>query len=69
MLGGKAVVITGSGNGIGAACARGAAALGARIVVNDVDLRLENYYTYSKNYGYDYATNYGGGYGASKGEE
>jgi len=39
------------------------------IVVNDVDLRLENYYTYSKNYGYDYATNYGGGYGASKGEE
>jgi len=38
-------------------------------VVNDVDLRLENYYTYSKNYGYDYATNYGGGYGASKGEE
>jgi succinoglycan biosynthesis transport protein ExoP len=39
------------------------------IVVNDVDLRLENYYTYSKNYGYDYATNYGGGYGGSKGEE
>jgi len=39
------------------------------IVVNDVDLRLENYYTYSKNYGYDYAANYGGGYGASKGEE
>jgi capsular exopolysaccharide synthesis family protein len=40
------------------------------IVVNDVDLRLENYYTYSRNYGYDYtAKNYGGGYGVSEREE
>lgn len=39
------------------------------IVVNDVDLRLENYYTYSKNYGYDYASNYGAGYGGSNGEK
>ena len=39
------------------------------IVVNDVDLRLENYYTYSKKYGYDYASNYGGGYGVSDREE
>jgi NAD(P)-dependent dehydrogenase (short-subunit alcohol dehydrogenase family) len=37
MLEGKAVVITGSGRGIGAACARGAAAQGALVVVNDVD--------------------------------
>lgn len=37
MLEGKAVVITGSGRGIGAACARGAAAQGASVVVNDVD--------------------------------
>lgn len=33
----KAVVITGAGRGIGAACARSAAAEGAAIVVNDVD--------------------------------
>ena len=33
------------------------------IVVNDVDLRLENYYTYAKGYGYDYNSNYGAGYG------
>ena len=33
----KAVVITGSGRGIGAACAKGAARQGARVVVNDVD--------------------------------
>ena len=39
------------------------------IVVNDVDLRLENYYTYSKNYDYDYANNYGGGYGVREREE
>jgi capsular exopolysaccharide synthesis family protein len=39
------------------------------IVVNDVDLRLENYYTYSKSYGYDYASNYGGGYGVSDNAE
>jgi len=43
---------------------------GARIsgiVLNDVDLRLENYYTYSKRYGYSYGykSNYGAGYGAS----
>jgi NAD(P)-dependent dehydrogenase (short-subunit alcohol dehydrogenase family) len=37
LLEGKAVVITGSGRGIGAACARGAARQGAAIVVNDVD--------------------------------
>jgi NAD(P)-dependent dehydrogenase (short-subunit alcohol dehydrogenase family) len=36
-LDGKAIVITGSGRGIGAACARLAASLGARVVVNDVD--------------------------------
>ena len=33
----KAVVITGSGRGIGAACAKGAARQGAAVVVNDVD--------------------------------
>ena len=33
------------------------------IIVNDVDLRLENYYTYSKRYSYTYKTNYGAGYG------
>jgi NAD(P)-dependent dehydrogenase (short-subunit alcohol dehydrogenase family) len=37
MLDGKAVVITGSGRGIGAACARGAGAQGASVVVNDID--------------------------------
>jgi NAD(P)-dependent dehydrogenase (short-subunit alcohol dehydrogenase family) len=37
MLAGKAIVITGSGRGIGAACARGAAVRGASVVVNDVD--------------------------------
>ena len=35
----KAVVITGAGRGIGAACARGVAARGAAVVVNDVDRR------------------------------
>jgi len=37
MLSGKAVVVTGSGSGIGAACARGIARQGASVVVNDVD--------------------------------
>lgn len=37
MLEGKAVVITGSGRGIGAACAMGAAMQGASVVVNDVE--------------------------------
>ncbi len=40
--------------------------VGARIqgiIVNDVDLRLENYYTYSKRYNYSYSSNYGAGYG------
>lgn len=38
-------------------------------VVNDVSLRLENYYTYSKRYGYGYKSNYGAGYGASDDEK
>jgi capsular exopolysaccharide synthesis family protein len=37
----------------------------AGTVINDVNLRLENYYTYSKRYGYGYKSNYGAGYGAS----
>lgn len=37
MLEGKAVVITGAGRGIGAACARGIGRQGARVVVNDID--------------------------------
>ncbi len=37
MLKGKAVVITGSGSGIGAACARGVARQGTSVVVNDID--------------------------------
>jgi len=37
MLEGKAIVITGSGRGIGAACAKGAARQGASLVVNDID--------------------------------
>jgi NAD(P)-dependent dehydrogenase (short-subunit alcohol dehydrogenase family) len=37
ILDGKAVIITGSGRGIGAACAQGAAARGAAVIVNDVD--------------------------------
>ena len=37
-LDGKAVVITGSGRGIGAACARHAAEHGASVVVNDLNL-------------------------------
>jgi len=37
-------------------------------VVNDVDLRLENYYTYSKRYGYGYKE-YGAGYGVADEEK
>jgi NAD(P)-dependent dehydrogenase (short-subunit alcohol dehydrogenase family) len=37
MLEGKAVVVTGAGRGIGAACAAGIARQGACVVVNDVD--------------------------------
>jgi capsular exopolysaccharide synthesis family protein len=37
----------------------------AGTVINDVNLRLENYYTYSKRYGYGYKSNYGAGYEAS----
>jgi capsular exopolysaccharide synthesis family protein len=33
------------------------------VIVNDVDLRLENYYTYSKRYNYSYNSTYGAGYG------
>lgn len=36
-LAGQAVVITGGGRGMGAAYARAAAALGAKVVVNDID--------------------------------
>jgi polysaccharide biosynthesis transport protein len=32
-------------------------------IINDVDLRLENYYTYSKRYDYGYKSSYGAGYG------
>ncbi|MFT4112078.1 GumC family protein [Silvibacterium sp.] len=35
-------------------------------IVNGVDLRLENYHTYSKGYGYGYKSNYGAGYGVSE---
>ena len=38
-------------------------------VVNDVDLRLENYYTYSKRYDYDYNKGYGAGYGVTDAEK
>jgi NAD(P)-dependent dehydrogenase (short-subunit alcohol dehydrogenase family) len=37
ILEGKAVIITGSGRGIGAACAKGVARQGAAVVVNDID--------------------------------
>ena len=37
LLDGKSVIITGSGRGIGAGCAQGAARQGANVVVNDVD--------------------------------
>ena len=39
------------------------------VIMNDVDLRLEHYYTYSKRYGYSYQSNYGAGYGVSDGEK
>jgi polysaccharide biosynthesis transport protein len=45
---------------------------GARIsgtVVNDVNLKLEHYYTYSRGYRYGYKSNYGTGYGASDGKK
>lgn len=45
---------------------------GARIsglVINDANLRLEHYYTYSRGYNYSYKANYGGGYGAAHGEK
>lgn len=37
VLNGKAVIVTGSGRGIGAGCAKGAAREGAAVVVNDVN--------------------------------
>jgi NAD(P)-dependent dehydrogenase (short-subunit alcohol dehydrogenase family) len=37
LLEGKACVVTGSGRGIGAACAKGLARRGAAVVVNDID--------------------------------
>lgn len=37
LLSGKAVVITGSGHGIGAACAKGIARRGGAVVINDID--------------------------------
>jgi NAD(P)-dependent dehydrogenase (short-subunit alcohol dehydrogenase family) len=39
VLNGKAIVITGSGQGIGGACAKGAARQGAAVVVNDIVAR------------------------------
>jgi capsular exopolysaccharide synthesis family protein len=45
---------------------------GARVlgtIINDVNMRLENYYTYSKHYGYGYKDNYGAGYGATDGDK
>ncbi|MGB8364547.1 MAG: SDR family NAD(P)-dependent oxidoreductase [Rhizomicrobium sp.] len=42
LLEGKVVIITGSGRGIGAACAKGAARQGAAVVVNDVDAAEAN---------------------------
>lgn len=40
LLSGKAIVITGSGRGIGEACIKGAARQGAAVIVNDVDAGL-----------------------------
>ena len=37
-------------------------------VVNDVNLRLEHYYTYARRYSYGYKSNYGSGYGAGYGK-
>jgi capsular exopolysaccharide synthesis family protein len=47
---------------------------GARVlgtIINDVDLRLENYYTYSRRYDYGYKAyqGYGAGYGVKDGEK
>ena len=42
LLNNKSVVITGAGQGIGAACAKGAALQGASVVVNDVDAARAN---------------------------
>ena len=38
-------------------------------VINDVDLRMENYYTYSKRYDYGYKSSYGAGYGVTDEEK
>jgi succinoglycan biosynthesis transport protein ExoP len=38
-------------------------------IINDVNMRLENYYTYSKHYGYGYKDNYGAGYGVNDGDK
>ncbi|MBV8438302.1 MAG: polysaccharide biosynthesis tyrosine autokinase [Silvibacterium sp.] len=38
-------------------------------VINDVDLRMENYYTYSRRYDYGYKSNYGAGYGVTDDEK
>jgi NAD(P)-dependent dehydrogenase (short-subunit alcohol dehydrogenase family) len=37
MLGGKVIIVTGAGRGIGAACAKAIAKMGGAVVVNDVD--------------------------------
>jgi polysaccharide biosynthesis transport protein len=37
-------------------------------VINDVNLRLEHYYTYARGYSYGYKSNYGSGYGAGYGK-
>ncbi|GGH09767.1 hypothetical protein GCM10011586_27850 [Silvibacterium dinghuense] len=39
------------------------------IIVNGVDLRLENYYTYAKRYDYGYKSNYGAGYGVKENQD
>jgi NAD(P)-dependent dehydrogenase (short-subunit alcohol dehydrogenase family) len=45
VLAGKVVLITGAGRGIGAACARYAAGLGATVVINDLDADAANVMT------------------------